>query len=87
MYARRLGSNVRGDSSLTDNALATHSREHVALRLPYDTFHFLTNFDYGLKGTIFEQRFQVQTGSKLFNICHFVDIFGITTRQQKELLV
>lgn len=64
--ARRIASIVGSKLKLADNAPATHSLEYVDFTCPHVAFHFLANSDIWFKEIIFEQKFRVRTGSRLF---------------------
>lgn len=72
---------------LANNALNTFSLEYVAFLCPYDTVHFLTNFEYWSKAIQFEQRFRARRKAALLVSWHFVDIFGTSTRNREESIV
>lgn len=63
---RRVAAIPRVNLGLADVTPVIHSLDHVAFRHPYHTLHFLTSIAYTLKEIMFEQRFRVATGSKLF---------------------
>lgn len=64
LHALRLPSIVGVNSELADDAPVNHSLECVSFRHPYDTLHFLVNFNYWLKEIIFEHMFRVRTGKR-----------------------
>lgn len=66
---------MRNNSYLDYTAPVTHSLDYVAFPRPNDALHFFTYFLYWRKKILFETRFRVRPGLKLFVNWHFVEMF------------